>query len=662
MDWQSVQPIFTWLSEHPAWSGLFVFLIAFTESLLIVGLIVPGTVLMFGVGTLVGTGVLDIQETLLVAFIGAVLGDGVSFWIGARYHQQLSSFWPLKNNPDYLDRGKRYFEKHGGKSIFFGRFIGPVRPVIPAVAGMMGMPKKYFFTINIISAAAWAPFYLLPGIVFGTSIGLASIVGTRLMVVLLTLITSALLLVWLIRKMMAFVAPRIELFYLKCYRMAVVNSLFGSAVKAIIDPDTAERRGLYFFSILIILSSIILTLFVGQFSSPLLLLTNETIENFVLLIRSSIADQLMLAIWEFYSWLTLILTICCFCGFLYFYKQMLAVRHLALLLILAAISGFALNMLSASVLEDGAIFINMKILMFTSFVTFVALFIGRQQSFVKRWLVFSIFSFIVLLLVLVELYFGRIKATELVSSLAFAYLWVLLFATAFRRHSIPLAREKFPKMIVAMIGIFTVSGSLWANINYERDFESFNLKIEQTVVSYREWFDVISTQLPSQREDMFGLKKQVLNLQWAGDPEAIKQGLKNLGWESPIEADYRSILFWLKPNVGLDELPRIPQTHLGKQEVITMMKFDEGKVSAKVLQLWPSGFTIKEKNKTLWIGSVTRQSISEKAKWLAFLQVKPMATNEMNMFETSLAENDFLVRQSKVNNVLLINNGSFDEK
>jgi len=93
-----------------------------------------------------------------------------------------------------------------------------------------------------------------------------------------------------------------------------------------------------------------------------------------------------------------------------------------------------------------------------------------------------------------------------------------------------------------------------------------------------------------------------------------------------------------------------------------MMKFDEGKISAKVLQLWPSAFTIKEKNEALWIGSLTRQFISEKAKWLAFLQVNPMATNEMKLFETSLTENDFVVRQAEVNNVLLISSGSFDEK
>ncbi len=200
MDWSSIQPLFTWLSEHPAWSGLIVFLIALTESLFIIGLLVPGTVLMFGVGTLVGTGVLDIQETILYAFAGAVIGDGISYWIGRRYHKQFSNIWPIKNNPHYLNRGKYFFAKHGGKSILFGRFIGPVRPIIPAVAGMMGMPVKYFFTMNIFSAAAWAPFYLLPGIVFGTSIGLASAVGLRLMGLLIVALVFSLLLIWLARQ------------------------------------------------------------------------------------------------------------------------------------------------------------------------------------------------------------------------------------------------------------------------------------------------------------------------------------------------------------------------------------------------------------------------------------------------------------------------------
>jgi len=200
MDWQSIQPFFTWLAENPAWSGLIIFLIALTESLFIVGLLVPGTVLMFGVGTLVGAGVLGIQETLVFAFLGAVAGDGLSFWFGRHYHHQFSNIWPIKNNPHYLDKGAAFFEKHGGKSILFGRFVGPIRPIIPAIAGMMGMSAPYFFMMNVLSAAVWAPFYLIPGIVFGSSIGLASQVGARVMIIIVTLLIIAIGLFWLARK------------------------------------------------------------------------------------------------------------------------------------------------------------------------------------------------------------------------------------------------------------------------------------------------------------------------------------------------------------------------------------------------------------------------------------------------------------------------------
>src|SRR4029078_1954051 len=59
----------------------------------------------------------------------------------------------------------------GGKSIIFGRFVGPVRPMIPLIAGMMDMTPKRFLIFNILSAIAWAPLYSLPGILIGVSLG-----------------------------------------------------------------------------------------------------------------------------------------------------------------------------------------------------------------------------------------------------------------------------------------------------------------------------------------------------------------------------------------------------------------------------------------------------------------------------------------------------------
>lgn len=151
-----------WIATHPHWAYFIVALIAFGESLAIVGLIVPGAFLLFGVGALIGSGELSLWPTLFSATIGAILGDGISFWLGYHYRERLVSLWPFTRYPKLVERGMVFFKRHGGKSILFGRFVGPVRPIIPAVAGMMRMSVPKYITINLLSAMAWAPVYLLP--------------------------------------------------------------------------------------------------------------------------------------------------------------------------------------------------------------------------------------------------------------------------------------------------------------------------------------------------------------------------------------------------------------------------------------------------------------------------------------------------------------------
>ncbi len=152
----------SWITVHSHWAYLIVALIAFGESLAIVGLIVPGAFLLFGVGALIGSGELALWPTLFSAAIGAILGDGISFWLGYHYRARLIQLWPFNRYPKLIDRGMVFFKRHGGKSILFGRFVGPVRPIIPSIAGMMRMSVPKYITINLLSALAWAPVYLLP--------------------------------------------------------------------------------------------------------------------------------------------------------------------------------------------------------------------------------------------------------------------------------------------------------------------------------------------------------------------------------------------------------------------------------------------------------------------------------------------------------------------
>ena len=72
-----------WMAANPEWLGLAIFLIAFLECAAIVGIVLPGVVLLFGVAVIAGSGALSLGETLLLAYAGGVLGDLSSYWIGA---------------------------------------------------------------------------------------------------------------------------------------------------------------------------------------------------------------------------------------------------------------------------------------------------------------------------------------------------------------------------------------------------------------------------------------------------------------------------------------------------------------------------------------------------------------------------------------------------
>ena len=139
------------------------FITAFGESFAFVSLLFPGTSLLIAAGALMAAGSLPYFPILAGAVIGAVLGDTVSFWIGHRFGGGIARVWPFTRSPELLPNGIRFFARHGGKSVFIGRFFGPMRAVIPLAAGVMRMPRGRFWFANVASAIVWAPMLLFAG-------------------------------------------------------------------------------------------------------------------------------------------------------------------------------------------------------------------------------------------------------------------------------------------------------------------------------------------------------------------------------------------------------------------------------------------------------------------------------------------------------------------
>lgn len=151
------------VKAHQALAPAVVFALAFGESLALVSFLIPATVLLLAIGALIEASGLDFFPIWLAAAAGASLGDAVSYWLGFHYKDRARTFWPLSRRPDLVARAEDFFARFGIWGVAVGRFFGPVRAVVPLVAGILAMRQSHFQLANVASAAVWAFAMLAPG-------------------------------------------------------------------------------------------------------------------------------------------------------------------------------------------------------------------------------------------------------------------------------------------------------------------------------------------------------------------------------------------------------------------------------------------------------------------------------------------------------------------
>lgn len=155
--------VLDFVKTHEAWAAPIVFVLAFGESLAFVSLLLPATAILFATGGLIGATGIGFWPIWTAAAAGAIMGDWVSYWFGFHYKHRIVEMWPLSRNPAMIVRGEAFFRRWGTASIFIGRFFGPLRCVMPLVAGIFAMRQVPFQIANVASALIWATGILAPG-------------------------------------------------------------------------------------------------------------------------------------------------------------------------------------------------------------------------------------------------------------------------------------------------------------------------------------------------------------------------------------------------------------------------------------------------------------------------------------------------------------------
>jgi membrane protein DedA with SNARE-associated domain len=152
------------MREHEAWAAPFAFLVAFGESLCFASIIWPGWAILVGFsGALAAAGVAPsvLTPMVIASALGGAAGYWVSYWIGLYFKDSIGNVWPFTAHPDLIPRGEAFFKRYGAWSVFLGHFVGPVRAVIPVIAGMFRMPQWSFQIANVTSAIIWAAWAVL---------------------------------------------------------------------------------------------------------------------------------------------------------------------------------------------------------------------------------------------------------------------------------------------------------------------------------------------------------------------------------------------------------------------------------------------------------------------------------------------------------------------
>jgi membrane protein DedA with SNARE-associated domain len=151
-----VEQVIAFVRDNAAWAPPIVFALAFGESLAFISLLIPAWGALVAIGALLGPSGINFWPVWLAGALGAALGDWLSYWVGVKLEYSVAKIWPLSRHPELIPRGEAFMKKWGVPGIFIGRFFGPLRAVVPLIAGIFEMPFWRFQLANVSSALVWA--------------------------------------------------------------------------------------------------------------------------------------------------------------------------------------------------------------------------------------------------------------------------------------------------------------------------------------------------------------------------------------------------------------------------------------------------------------------------------------------------------------------------
>lgn len=615
-----IQPLTLWLHANPHYAVLITFLISLSESLAIIGTIIPGSITMTAIGILAGSGVMRIDLTFLAATLGAIAGDFASYTLGFYFSDNLVSIWPFKNYPNWLNYGKAFFARYGSTSVLIGRFVGPMRSIIPVIAGMMNMNRWHFLITNVISAIGWAILYLVPGIFIGTaSSELSSESTTRLFVLILILLIS----IWLLSLSIKWLYLHANKYFkIKLHRwwLALENhpKLYNYLKRLIPEQEHHHARTaalvllecLSFFLALIFIVLIIRG--ADSFSC------NNSIYLFFQSIHTLFFDNFFIFISLMVSPLPLLTLMIAFSLYALYCREWRALGYwLCLCLTCSVITLFLNTMIElptpTTLLSryNTLPFPANNLIFSIALIGFLILYINKYFQSILMNVVKFFLIILVMLASLAPIYLGDNWIFNIISSDLIAINICLIHWIFYRRKHAPHVHSQIPLLVACFIFILAICFS------YQLDFKKLaNAHIphlEQYVLTDDVWWNQERPLLPIFSTNTIGKKTGLLNIQYVGPLSQLQKALEAHGWKKTSSSMIYSLLLRAGGKSSVNNLPLMAQLYLHKKPAL-IMTFTRQHHQTSILRLWRSNYHLQHYQQPIWLGSISPEIIKKRTQ------------------------------------------------
>lgn len=635
------------IEARPMWLVLTAFAFAFLESLAIVGLIMPGILLLFLVGAVVGFDPTLFVWVWLAAALGALSGDLVSYWIGRHFRDRIPQLWPFHKRPDLLASGEALFARHGGNSVFIARFIGPMRPVVPMLAGMMGLRRLVFLSFAVPASLLWAPVYLLPGMVFGASLDLAAELAGRLVLLLVLAVLGVWFVAWLTRVIYEFTARRSGWWLKSLVRWAHRHPVAGRLVGDLLEPGRHQVISIALLGLLLMLGLVVFVsaLIVAPFALPA---WNDELQivGLAASLRSPLADPIFVVLVlageiQVLSLLAVVVAL-----MLLIQRRYHALRHWVaavaggwlLASVTAALMGFVVPIdATGSGLDE----VPHRAFTLASLIFgFFAVMVAKDLSARRRKWPYLATSVTLAALGFAQFYLGQATLIGLLAAFALGLGWLALIGIGYRRRAQPRTHPVW--FVLVLSSAFLVIASLNVQAHFDDKLIASRLALPELQLERAAWLDTEWQRLPERRSRLGSYLQQRFDLQLEADLETIESLLLQRGWHRPPTGDLLSLLTHLAAAPGA-EAPKLPRDFAGRSEDLVLL-LELGDEQRVALRLWDSGARLLPGGSPLWLGQVRKLGLQ--SGWLGFQRWKKLpATQSEALAELLNALPEFEARE-----------------